>query len=150
MSPQEEQNTPESTADIEAADTGVTSDAGDANDSIVDAVPSDADSQNVTDVRPLPDFSAMVEQAAAGSINLLKDVELNVKIELGRSELSVEEILKLNDGSVVELNKLAGDPVDVLVNEQLIARGEVLVLNDNFCVRINEILPGMTERLART
>jgi len=80
---------------------------------------------------------------------LLKDVELNVKIELGRSEMTVENILKLNSGSVVELNKLAGDPVDVLVNEQLVARGEVLVLNDNFCVRINEIIPGLTEKLAQ-
>ena len=95
----------------------------------------------------LPDFSQMLEEAAAGSIELLNDVELTVKIELGRAELTVEEVLRMKEGSVVELDKLAGDPVDVLVNEQLIARGEILVVNDNFCVRINEIVSGVSERM---
>ena len=98
------------------------------------------------DVPPLPDFSQDLAAAAASSIELLKDVDLDVKIELGRVEMSVGEILKLSDGSVVELDKLAGDPVDILVNEQLVARGEVLVINDSFCVRINEIVSGVTER----
>lgn len=70
----------------------------------------------------------------------LQDVELDLRIELGRTELLIEEVLKLREGSVVPLDKLAGDPVDILVNGQLIARGEVLVLNDNFCVRVAEIL----------
>lgn len=91
----------------------------------------------------LPDFGPMLAEAARSSIELLNDVELNVKIELGRVEMTVDEILRLTNGSVVELDKLAGDPVDVLVNEQLVARGEVLVVNDNFCVRINEIVQGI-------
>ena len=70
-------------------------------------------------------------------IDLLRDVALNVKIELGRSRMLVDEVLRLGEGSVVELDKLDGDPVDVFVNNRLVARGEVLVLNDNFCVRIN-------------
>jgi len=94
----------------------------------------------------LPDFSGMLADAAAGSIELLNDVELNVKIELGRAEMTVDEILHLSGGSVVELDKLAGDPVDILVNEQLIARGEILVVNDNFCVRVNEIVPGISKQ----
>ena len=110
---------------------------------------SDSSSQSSEQIDPLPDLSGLMAEAAESSIDLLKDVELNVKIELGRSEMSVEEILKLNNGSVVELDKLAGDPVDILVNEQLIARGEVLVLNDNFCVRVNEIIPGISERVAQ-
>lgn len=73
-------------------------------------------------------------------IDLLRDVELDVKIELGRSRMLIDDVLRLNEGSVVELDKLAGDPVDVFVNDRLVARGEVLVLNDNFCVRINDIL----------
>ncbi len=87
------------------------------------------------------------EQAATGNseenedaIELLKDVELNVKIELGRAKMYVEDVLKLTEGSVVELDKLAGDPVDIYVNERLVARGEVLVLNENFCVRVNQIV----------
>lgn len=78
--------------------------------------------------------------AAAEGIDLLRDVELNVKIELGRSRMLVDDVLRLGEGSVVELDKLAGDPVDVYVNDRLVARGEVLVLNDNFCVRINDIV----------
>lgn len=78
--------------------------------------------------------------AAAGVLNSLHDVELDVRIELGRTELLIEEVTKLRNGSVVPLDKLAGDPVDILVNGRLIARGEVLVLNDNFCVRVAEIL----------
>lgn len=90
----------------------------------------------------LPSFHQVIADAAASSIDLLRDVELNVKIELGRSRMLVEEVLKLSEGSVVELDKLAGDPVDVFVNDRLVARGEVLVLNDNFCVRVNEIVAG--------
>ncbi|MFK7789418.1 MAG: flagellar motor switch protein FliN [Phycisphaeraceae bacterium] len=75
-----------------------------------------------------------------GGIDMLGDVDLDVTIELGRTEMLVEDVLRLASGSVVELNKLAGDPVDVYVNSRLVARGEVLVLNDNFCIRISEIL----------
>lgn len=73
-------------------------------------------------------------------LNTLQDVELDLRIELGRTDLMIDDVLKLKHGSVVPLNKLAGDPVDILVNGRLIARGEVLVLNDNFCVRVAEIL----------
>jgi flagellar motor switch protein FliN/FliY len=93
----------------------------------------------------LPDFQQVMQDAQASSIDLLRDVDLNVKIELGRARMLVEEVLKLGEGSVVELDKLAGDPVDIFVNDRLVARGEVLVLNDNFCVRINEIVAGIKE-----
>jgi flagellar motor switch protein FliN/FliY len=93
----------------------------------------------------LPNFQQVIADAQVSSIDLLRDVELNVKIELGRSRMLVEDVLKLGEGSVVELDKLAGDPVDVFVNDRLVARGEVLVLNDNFCVRVNEIVAGVKE-----
>jgi len=92
-------------------------------------------------------FSEFPDAAAnTGGVGLgaLQDVELDLHIELGRTELLIEEVLRLKEGSVVPLDKLAGDPVDILVNGRLIARGEVLVLNDNFCVRVAEILtPGL-------
>jgi len=94
---------------------------------------------------PLPAFQQVMQDAQISSIDLLRDVELTVKIELGRNRMLVEEVLKLAEGSVVELDKLAGDPVDVFVNDRLVARGEVLVLNDNFCVRVNEIVAGAQE-----
>jgi flagellar motor switch protein FliN/FliY len=97
----------------------------------------------------LPSFSKALGNvpggAGGGAIELLKDVDLNVKIELGRTKMLIEDVLRLGEGSVVELDKLAGDPVDVFVNDQLVARGEVLVLNDNFCVRINEIITSSDE-----
>lgn len=87
--------------------------------------------------------------ATAGqSIDLLRDVQLDVKIELGRSRMLVDDVLRLGEGSVVELDKLAGDPVDVYVNDRLVARGEVLVLNDNFCVRISDIVQQDLEAVA--
>lgn len=88
----------------------------------------------------LPSFDQDRRQAIPAELDLLADVNLNVKIELGRTRMLVEDVLKLSDGAVVELDKLAGDPVDIYVNDRHVARGEVLVLNDNFCVRINEIV----------
>jgi len=71
---------------------------------------------------------------------MLKDVALDVRIELGRTRMHLEDVLRLGAGSVVPLDTLAGDAVDVLVNGQLVARGEVIVLDDNFCVRVTEIV----------
>ena len=89
----------------------------------------------------LPEFGAVASGASgAGAIGILDDVTLQVRIELGRTRMLVEDVLRLNSDSVVELDKAAGDPVDVFVNGRRIARGEVLVLNDNFCVRVSEIL----------
>ncbi len=88
----------------------------------------------------LPQFDSIQVEKHAKAIDLLSNVNLNVKIELGRTRLLVDDVLKLGEGTVVELDKLAGDPVDVYVNDRHVARGEVLVLNDNFCVRISEIL----------
>jgi flagellar motor switch protein FliN/FliY len=86
-------------------------------------------------------FDPGVSVAGDGvGLNALQDVELDLRIELGRTELLIEEVLQLKSGSVVPLDKLAGDPVDILVNGRLVARGEVLVLNDNFCVRVAEIV----------
>jgi flagellar motor switch protein FliN/FliY len=93
----------------------------------------------------LPNFNQVIRDAQVSSIDLLRDVELNVKIELGRARMLVEDVLRLSEGSVVELDKLAGDPVDVFVNDRLVARGEVLVLNDSFCVRVNEIVTATKE-----
>ncbi len=89
----------------------------------------------------LQDFSqAHDSEAGAVGLNALHDVEFDLHIELGRTEMLVEEVLSLQEGSVVPLDKLAGDPVDIIANGRLVARGEVLVLNDNFCVRVAEIL----------
>jgi flagellar motor switch protein FliN/FliY len=69
----------------------------------------------------------------------LRDVELDVSIELGRTRMRIEDVLALGDGAVIELDRLAGDPVDVYVNDSLVARGEVVVLNDKFAIRVTEV-----------
>lgn len=75
-----------------------------------------------------------------GNLNLLMDVPLKMTVELGRTTRLVKEILALAPGSVLELDKLAGEPVDILVNQRLIAKGEVVVIDENFGVRITEIV----------
>jgi flagellar motor switch protein FliN/FliY len=74
------------------------------------------------------------------NIDLLLDVRMPVAIELGRTELPIAELLTLGPGSVIELNKLAGEPVDLLVNSKIIARGEVVVVDENFGVRVTSLL----------
>ena len=98
--------------------------------------PRDADSVQLPDFEP-PEQDP--EQDLA-NLALLHDVDLNVKIELGRTRMYVEDVLRLNETSVIELDQAAGDPVDIFVNDRHVARGEVLVLNENFCVRISEII----------
>lgn len=86
------------------------------------------------------EFSGSPANTEVATLDLLNDVELDLKIELGRTNMYLEDVLKLRKGAVVPLDKLAGDPVDIYVNGRLIARGEVLVLNDNFCVRVAELV----------
>lgn len=88
------------------------------------------------------EFAGAPASSENATLDLIRDVELDLRIELGRTNLYLEDVLKLRKGSVVPLDKLAGDPVDIFVNGRLIARGEVLVLNDNFCVRVTELVAG--------
>jgi len=75
-----------------------------------------------------------------GNLDLIMDIGLEVRVELGRSNQKIRDVLKLGTGSVIELDKLAGEPVDLLVNDVIFARGEVVVIDENFGVRITEIL----------
>jgi flagellar motor switch protein FliN/FliY len=90
----------------------------------------------------LKDLAGSPASGEKATLELLSDVDLDLRIELGRTQMYLEDVLKLKRGSVVTLNKLAGDPVDVFVNGRMVARGEVLVLNDNFCVRVTELVSG--------
>jgi flagellar motor switch protein FliN/FliY len=80
------------------------------------------------------------QSGAPANLDLLLNVSLRVTVELGRARLTIEDILRLGPGSVVELDKAAGEPVGVLVNDRPIARGEVVVIEDRFGVRITEVL----------
>jgi flagellar motor switch protein FliN/FliY len=94
----------------------------------------------------LEEFGGAPASTETATLELIRDVELDVRIELGRTEMHLEDVLRLRRGSVVALDKLAGDPVDIYVNGRLVARGEVLVLNENFCVRVNELIAAQPAR----
>jgi len=81
-------------------------------------------------------------------LELLLDVPLDVSVELGRARVSIQDLLALGPGSVIELDKIAGEPLDILVNDRLVARGEAVVVNDKFGVRITDIV-SQAERIAR-
>lgn len=89
------------------------------------------------------EFQQLSEPAGTNdkaNIDMLMDIDLPVAIELGRTEMSIHDILALGPGSVVELSKLAGEPVDLLVNSKVVARGEVVVVDENFGLRVTHLL----------
>ncbi len=103
-----------------------------------------------TTFNSLPPFGSSRDSAMDEShgLDILMDIPLEISVELGRTKLVVKEVVDLGVGSIVEIEKAAGEPVDILVNGRLVARGEVVVIEDNFGVRITEIL-NPRERLAR-
>ena len=88
------------------------------------------------------------EEVETRRLEMLLDVPLDISVELGRSRMSIQELLNLGPGAVVELDKVAGEPLDILVNQRLVARGEAVVVNDKFGVRITDIV-SPSERVAR-
>ncbi len=119
--------------------------------------PDGDESQTNADTTPPPDFSNSSESADAqanaepdSSINMdfILDIPIEVTVELGRSKMLVNELLQLGQGSVIELSKLAGETLEILANQKLIARGEVVVVNDKYGVRLTEVISPM-ERIER-
>ncbi|MEW9108600.1 flagellar motor switch phosphatase FliY [Cytobacillus gottheilii] len=88
------------------------------------------------------------QPAETKNLNMLLDIPLQITVELGRTKRSVKEILELSAGSIIELDKLAGEPVDILVNNRLIAQGEVVVIDENFGVRVTDII-SQTDRIKK-
>jgi flagellar motor switch protein FliN/FliY len=86
--------------------------------------------------------------AAAANMEFILDIPLEVTVELGRTKLLIHELLKLGQGSVIELSKLAGETLEVLANQKLVARGEAVVINEKFGVRLTEVVSPM-ERIER-
>ena len=86
------------------------------------------------------------DETSENKIDMLLEVELDVTIELGRKKMSIQEVLQLGKGSVIELTKLAGEPVDIYVNQKQLAKGEVVVVDENFAIRITTLIE-KSERL---
>ena len=90
-----------------------------------------------------PNFVQGISSAEQGNISLIMDVFMEMTVELGRTKKTIKDILGLGEGTIIELDKLAGEPVDILVNHKPIAKGEVVVIDENFGVRVTEILPSL-------
>jgi flagellar motor switch protein FliN/FliY len=97
------------------------------------------DKENISKFN-LPQLEKATVSSEESNLDILQDVPLTITVEIGRAKMLVKDILKLTVGSVIELDKLAGEPVDVLVNGKVIAKGEVIAVNENFGVRILEII----------
>ena len=83
------------------------------------------------------------QSGKTANLDLILDIPLTVTVELGRSKMLINDLLQLGQGSVIELTKLAGEPLEVLVNQKLVARGEVVVVNEKFGVRLTDIVSPM-------
>ena len=98
--------------------------------------------------RAFPELSAEGAGAAAGRLDMIMDIPVQLTVELGRTKIAIRNLLQLAQGSVIELDRLAGEPMDVLVNGCLIAQGEVVVVNDKFGIRLTDVI-APDERLRR-
>ena len=99
--------------------------------------------QAVAEAAPAAAFDEVVDDGVPGSdvnLDVVLDIPVNISMEIGRTKISIRNLLQLNQGSVVELDRLAGEPMDVLVNGTLIARGEVVVVNEKFGIRLTDII----------
>ena len=108
------------------------------------APPGTAAAATAADVRPAPIFNQLAAGVLPGAptsdLDLILDIPVQLTVELGRTKIPIRHILQLAQGSVVELDGLAGEPMDVLVNGCLIAQGEVVVVNDKFGIRLTDIV----------
>jgi len=102
-----------------------------------------ADVDEAADSASAASFDELTDSSMPGSdvnLDVVLDIPVNLSMEIGRTKISIRNLLQLNQGSVVELERLAGEPMDVLVNGTLIARGEVVVVNEKFGIRLTDII----------
>jgi flagellar motor switch protein FliN len=101
---------------------------------------------------PAFDFPAMADpvmEEGASGLGRVRDIPLEVTVELGRTKLLIRDIMDLAAGSIIELDKIAGEPVDLFANGMLVARGEVIVIDDNFGVRVTEIITAIDRKMEK-
>lgn len=113
-----------------------------------DEKPHDAEQGGPLSGEPVRPFSGGSSDGTVSDINMVLDIPVQLSVELGRTKVPIKYILQLAQGSVVELDALAGEPMDVLVNGYLIAQGEVVVVNDKFGIRLTDVVTP-SERLRR-
>lgn len=109
------------------------------NDNVTDAL-SDLEAVSLEKVEATKVEANKSKKVKPENLDFILDIPLRVSVELGRTKMLVNELLKLGHGSVIELSKLAGEPMEIYVNDKLIARGEVVVVNEKFGVRLTDII----------
>ncbi|PAO45617.1 flagellar motor switch protein FliN [Vibrio vulnificus] len=108
----------------------------------------DVDEVLAAPLEELKDPSAPITADERRKLDTIMDIPVTISMEVGRSQISIRNLLQLNQGSVVELDRLAGESLDVLVNGTLIAHGEVVVVNDKFGIRLTDVI-SQTERIKK-
>lgn len=109
---------------------------GDSLDNLADQLAAAEAADNKSNLKAVPSMGESQDR----NLQLILDIPLRVTVELGRTKMAVSELLNLSQGSVIELNKLAGEPLEVFVNDKMIARGEAVVVNEKFGVRLTDII----------
>ncbi len=122
--------------------------AGDVGDEWADAMAEDDGSVQQAPLDALSDDSKPVSDDLTPELDVILDIPVSISMEVGRTEIPIRNLLQLNQGSVVELDRLAGEPLDVLVNGTLIAHGEVVMVNDKFGIRLTDVV-SQSERIQR-
>lgn len=115
----------------------------DEEDPWADALNEQAESEAAAASAGAASFDELTDESIPGTdvnLDVVLDIPVNLSMEIGRTKISIRNLLQLNQGSVVELERLAGEPMDVLVNGTLIARGEVVVVNEKFGIRLTDII----------
>ncbi len=108
----------------------------------------DTDEVMAAQLDELKDTSSPISEDERRKLDTILDIPVTISMEVGRSQISIRNLLQLNQGSVVELERLAGESLDVLVNGTLIAHGEVVVVNDKFGIRLTDVI-SQTERIKK-
>lgn len=98
------------------------------------------DENGTTEEEVLNEESEQSEEPGARELDFILDIPLELSVELGKTKMLVNDLLQLAQGSIIELNKLAGEPLEVYINRKLIARGEVVVVNEKFGVRLTDVI----------
>ncbi|WP_413284879.1 flagellar motor switch protein FliN [Vibrio sp. MA40-2] len=113
-----------------------------------DPAASGSDDAEVAPLEELSDESSPISDDERRKLDTIMDIPVTISMEVGRSQISIRNLLQLNQGSVVELDRIAGESLDVMVNGTLIAHGEVVVVNDKFGIRLTDVI-SQTERIKK-
>jgi len=130
------------------AEDPTTIEAGRVDDEWGDAMAEEANSVKQAPLDALTDEGGSANNDLSPELDVILDIPVSISMEVGRTEIPIRNLLQLNQGSVVELDRLAGEPLDVLVNGTLIAHGEVVMVNDKFGIRLTDVV-SQSERIQR-